>query len=208
MKITWLGHACFMVEHEDYTIVLDPFNPQMLPGLQPVEATADRVLCSHQHDDHNYVQAVQITESGAKPIAVTEISCWHDGEQGAQRGPNTVHILEAGGLKVAHLGDLGHLPDENLTKALSGVDVMLIPVGGYYTINAEMAKQVVSLTEPRVVIPMHYKGKGFGFPVLGSVEQFTNRFCSSTVRWYDTNVLEVTADTPHQIAVLQCPLAK
>ena len=206
MKITWFGHACFKFESNGYAVVIDPFKPDMLPWLPEVHTDADRVLCSHQHGDHNYTDAVNITESGAAPMQVTELATWHDDENGAQRGPNTMFVLEAEGLRVAHVGDLGCMPTAEQLEALKNVDVLCIPVGGYYTINAEMAKQVVSYVEPRVVIPMHYKGKGFGFPVLGSVEQFTNRFCSSTVQWYNTNEIEVTADTPHQVAVLQCPL--
>ncbi len=206
MKITWLGHACFKVESEGYSVVIDPFNPEMLPWLPEVNTTADRVLCSHGHDDHNYTAAVTIAESGAAPMRVTELATWHDDEQGAQRGPNTMFILEGEGLRVAHVGDLGCMPTAEQLAVLKNVDVLCIPVGGYYTINAEIAKQVVTKVEPRVIIPMHYKGKGFGFPVLGSVEQFTNRFCSSTVQWYNTNEIEVTADTPHQVAVLACPL--
>lgn len=206
MKITWLGHACFKVESEGYSVVIDPFKPDMLPWLPEVNTIADRVLCSHGHGDHNYAEAVQIKESGAAPLQVTELATWHDDENGAQRGPNTMFILEGEGLRVAHVGDLGCMPTAEQLEQLKNVDVLCVPVGGYYTINAEIAKQVVTKVEPRVIIPMHYKGKGFGFPVLGSVEQFTNRFCSSTVQWYNTNELEVTADTPHQVAVLACPL--
>lgn len=206
MKITWYGHSCFKVESGGYSLVIDPFDPEMLPWLPPVHTTADGVLCSHGHGDHNHTAAVEITPSGATPIQVMELSTWHDEEQGARRGPNTMFILQAEGMRLAHLGDLGCLPTQEQLAALKNVDVLLVPVGGYYTINAEMAKQIVSAVEPRVTVPMHYKGKGFGFPVLGSVEQFTRRFCSSTVRWYDTAELEVTPQTPHQVAVLTCPL--
>ncbi|MBR4888316.1 MAG: MBL fold metallo-hydrolase [Clostridia bacterium] len=206
MKITWLGHACFKIESEGYSVVIDPFDPEMLPWLPAVNTTADRVLCSHGHGDHNYTAAVEVKASGAAPLRVEEIATWHDDENGTLRGPNTMFILEGEGLRVAHVGDLGCMPNVEQLEKLKNLDVLCIPVGGYYTINAEMAKQIVSAVEPRVVIPMHYKGKGFGFPVLGSVEQFTNRFCSSTVQWYNTNEIEVTADTSYQVAVLTCPL--
>ena len=125
---------------------------------------------------------------------------WHDEVQGAKRGPNTMRIFSAEGLRVAHLGDLGCGLTPEQAEALSGLDALLIPVGGFYTIDAGQAKAVVDQLKPRVVVPMHYRGKDFGYEVIGSVEDFL-ALQSGVVR-YEGNVLELTQDTPAQTAVL------
>jgi len=199
MKLIWNGHACFTIATAQGTAVLDPYEDNYVPGLAPLKLTADKVLCSHGHRDHGAVDVVALT--GNEPsFAVETISTFHDPEQGALRGPNTIHIISAEGLRVAHMGDLGcELTQEQIDK-LQGLDAVIIPVGGFYTIDAAQAKAVTEQLKPRVIIPIHYRSETFGFPVLAEVGDFLS-LCDNVVR-YEGNTLELTADTPAQTAVL------
>ena len=199
MKITWLGHSCFLVSAEGYSVVFDPYADGSVPGLAPLRVTADAVYCSHDHHDHNARDLVTLT-GRVCPLHVEEIACYHDDKRGLLRGKNTVRILSAEGLRAAHLGDLGHMPGKKLLEALRGVDALLIPVGGYYTIDAATAKAVADAVGARVVIPMHYRLGGMGYDVIGTLDAFTD-LCDN-VRYYDSNTFELGADTPAQTAVL------
>ena len=174
MKITWLGHSCFRVETEDYAIVLDPYGDGAVPGLLPVRETAQAVICSHEHFDHNARACVTLAEGSGQPIAVTQIDTWHDEVQGAKRGPNKITILTDGRTRIAHFGDIGCELTPDQVKALSGLDAALIPVGGFYTIGPEAAAALVRQIRPHTVIPMHYSDRaaGIGFDEIGGVEAF------------------------------------
>ena len=200
MKIVWHGHSCFSVKTEGGTAVFDPYIDGMVPGLSPLALTADAVYCSHDHDDHNAVD--KVTLSGRTPsFSVEEISSFHDDLHGLKRGKNTIRVLSAEGLRIAHLGDLGHMLKGAALEKLRGVDALLIPVGGFFTIDAPTAKKVVDAVSPRVVIPMHYRLGGMGFDVIAELSAFTS-LCDNVIE-YDTNTLELTADTPAQTAVLR-----
>lgn len=206
MHITWLGHSCFRVESRGYTAVLDPYADGSVEGLLPVRETADLVLCSHEHGDHNARDLVTLREGKAPVFRVETISTYHDDQKGAKRGPNTIHILDDGVFRAAHAGDLGcALSGEELEK-LKGLDVLMVPVGGYYTIDAAQARTLVNAVKPRIVIPMHYRGQGFGFDVLAELEDYT-RLCGDVV-YYGGSVLELTKDLPAQTAVLKPLLAR
>ena len=107
MKITWIGHSCFKIEEGGYSIVIDPYDDNYVPGLRPVRESANEVLCSHEHGDHNARKRVKPVVGAASPFTVTKIETYHDPQRGALRGPNTIHILSAGGKRIAHFGDLG-----------------------------------------------------------------------------------------------------
>ena len=203
MLIRWNGHACFTLETEQGTVVLDPYTPGSVPGLPELKLKADAVLCSHGHADHSYVQGVELS---GKPchIGIKTLDCYHDEARGAKRGQNRIHILSAEGMRVAHLGDLGHDLDLEQLEKLRGVDVLMIPVGGFYTIDAEQAHRIVEELRPRIVLPMHYRGEGFGYEVLAPVGDFLT-LAEGPVERYPGSVLEVTKDTPAQTAVLTCP---
>lgn len=173
MKITWIGHSCFKVEHKGAAIVVDPYAPGSVPGLGPVEETAQAVLCSHGHGDHGYKEAVTIIP-GDMTMEIETIDSWHDDVQGAKRGPNTIHILSADGIRIAHLGDLGCELSQDEKEKLMGLDVLMIPVGGFFTIDGSKAAKLVREVKPRIVIPMHYRDdeKHIGFPVIGTLEDF------------------------------------
>ena len=156
MKLTWLGHSCFLVESQGYRIVFDPYEPDSVPGYLPISVEADQVLCSHEHRDHHGVNQVTLRQgAAASPFTIRTISTWHDDQQGALRGPNTIHILDDGNCRIAHLGDLGCELTPQQKEELKGLTAVLIPVGGYYTIDAAQAKALVDELCPQVVIPMH-----------------------------------------------------
>ena len=131
---------------------------------------------------------------------VERLDTFHDDSQGSQRGKNTIHILSSQGLRVAHLGDLGCSPAPEQMDRLMGLDALLIPVGGYYTIDAQQAHALVRALKPRVVVPMHYRSDTFGFDVISRLEDFL-ALCGQVVR-YEGNTLELTRHTPAQTAVL------
>ena len=173
VKITALGHACFMMEQDGYRTVIDPYADGMIPGLPALEVVADAVYCSHEHGDHNAREAVGLfTAEKIAPYSVAEYTTPHDDQGGALRGMNTVRIFDYNGLRIAHLGDIGCFPDEELAQALKGVHCMMIPVGGYYTIGCQTAYQIIRAANPKVVIPMHYRTDKTGFDVLSHIDDF------------------------------------
>lgn len=200
MKLIWHGHSCFQIEAEGYSAVFDPYADGSVPGLAPLRLRADAVYCSHGHSDHNAAGLVTLSGRGC-PLKVEQIASYHDDKLGILRGKNTIHILSAEGLRAAHLGDLGHMPSKKALEALHGVDALMIPVGGHFTIDAATAKAVAEAIAPRVVIPMHYRLGGMGYDVIGTLDAFT-ALCDH-VRVYDGNTFVLGADTPAQTAVLQ-----
>lgn len=200
MTLTYLGHSCFLVESQGYGIVLDPYEPGSVPGYAPVQAQADQVLCSHEHRDHHGVDQVTLRQGAASPFQITTISTWHDDQQGALRGPNTIHILDDGQCRIAHLGDLGCELTGAQKEQLKGLTALLIPVGGFYTIDAAQAKALAEELQPQVVIPMHYRGEGFGYDVIGPLKDFTSLW--DHVTEYPGSKLELTPQFPWQVAVL------
>ena len=200
MRLIWHGHSCFSVVTDVGTAVFDPYADGKVPGLAPLSLTADAVYCSHEHDDHGAADRVALT-GRAPRFTVETVPSFHDDRLGLLRGRNTIHILSAEGLRVAHLGDLGHVLKGAALDKLRGVDALLLPVGGRYTIDAKTARAVADAVGARVVIPMHYRLGGMGFPVLEELSDFTS-LCSD-VTMYDTNTLELTAETSAQTAVLR-----
>ena len=132
MKLTWLGHSCFKMESNGYTIILDPYEDGYVPGLAPVRETADAVFCSHEHSDHNGRETVTLKQDGVlSPFTITEIHTWHDDARGTKRGSNCIRIFDDGTYHVAHLGDLGCELESEQIEALKGLDAVMIPVGGF-----------------------------------------------------------------------------
>ncbi len=163
MEITWLGHSCFKLKGKQATILTDPFSPEL--GYTLGKVTPQIVTVSHSHDGHSYVKGV-----GDDPIVIRGpgeyeiggiltigVQTYHDNEKGAQRGKNTVYVIEIDDLSVCHMGDLGHPLTAEQVAAIDSVDVLMLPVGGVSTIDATQAAEVVRRLEPKIVIPMHYK---------------------------------------------------
>ena len=166
MIIQWFGQSCFRIESDKSALVTDPFDANI--GLRVPRLSANVVTVSHDHDDHNNASAVKgvgeaapfiITNPGeyeVNNIFIYGIPSFHDDEKGQKRGSNIIYRFELEGMSVAHLGDLGHILENGQTEKLEGVDILMIPVGGTYTINSKQAIQLISQLEPRIVIPMHY----------------------------------------------------
>lgn len=185
MQIRWLGHACFQITGAGgITILTDP--PDREVGYPPVDVRADVVTVSHQHFDHNAVSLLPgkpqvVQEPGVHQVAgitFRGISTFHDSSGGRQRGKNLVFVFEVDGLKLCHLGDLGHTLDAAKVEEIGPVDILMVPVGGYYTIDAAAAKAVVDALGPRLVLPMHYKTPVMpdaSFPIA-PVGDFTRHF--------------------------------
>ena len=180
MKIKFLGHATFVITSDTgVKIITDPYEtgPDLTYG--EITESADIVTVSHDHHDHGNVAAVKgnpevVSRAGsakAKGIEVKGIASYHDDAGGRLRGNNIIFCFEVDGIRVCHLGDLGHLLDDKQVKEIGSVDILLIPVGGYYTIDAKAATQVCNQLKPRVIIPMHYKTEK-GIPNIVGLDEF------------------------------------
>lgn len=163
MTITWYGQSCFKVQTKDTTIVTDPFDKSI--GLKPYAGGADVVTVSHSHYDHNNVGALRGTplvintpgEYEIKNIFINGLASFHDKKSGAERGLNTIYVFEAEDMRVCHLGDLGEALSDKAIDNLGQIDILMIPVGGVYTIDAKEASELIDRLEPSIVLPMHYK---------------------------------------------------
>ena len=182
MDITYLGHSSFKIKTKSATLVTDPFDPDMV-GIKYSGVEGDIVTVSHDHKDHNASDKV----SGAKKIlagpgeyeisgiSVYGYQSFHDNEKGAKRGKNTIYVIEAEGLRLCHLGDLGHELSDSLIQEIGDIDVLFVPVGGEYTIGPKEAVQVINKINPYFVMPMHYQVPGLKsetFSALSPVETF------------------------------------
>jgi L-ascorbate metabolism protein UlaG (beta-lactamase superfamily) len=174
MQITYFGHSCFKFNENGYQMVIDPFKD--VKGYNDVKTTADMVLCSHDHFDHNAVAGVKRKVSGVQnPFAVTMMKTYHDNEKGEKRGENNVHIISASGKTYVHLGDLGHVLNEKQVSYIKNCHCLMIPIGGTYTVNIEEAWQIINAVDPDIVIPMHYKNGKYGFDVLENLSDFLTK---------------------------------
>lgn len=184
MKVKWYGHASFLLTSEKgLRIITDPYEPGGFGGAisyGKIPDEADLVLVSHEHADHNFVSGLPgqprvIRGTGTHRVDSLEIeglAAYHDEKQGSERGANTVFCLTLDGVRVCHLGDLGYVPSEQEAAQIGAMDLLLLPVGGVYTIDPPQATQTAAQLKPRVIIPMHFKTPRCGFP-LAMVEEFT-----------------------------------
>ena len=200
VTITYNGHACFTLEKDGYRAVVDPYLDGMVDGLPNLRLEAEAVFCSHGHADHNYTDAVTLIPTENKPPFLLEsLDSFHDDRGGKLRGSNIVRIFRFGDLRIAHLGDLGHIPEGALLEALKGVDCLLIPVGGTYTVDPDAAAETAARIDPTVIIPMHYRTDTAGFDVLAHLTDFTGRY--ENVHSCD-NTFVLSKDTPKQVLVI------
>lgn len=178
MQITWFGQSCFLIKSDDgVTILTDPFDSKL--GYKPYTGFADIVTISHHHFDHDCTKNLSgatkiIDDTGSfnfKTIKIEGIPSYHDKVKGAARGKNTIYVFEIDNLKVCHLGDLGCILSDDEVKLLKDIDVLLIPVGGNFTIDGREAAKICSKIQSKIVIPMHYKTSLISFPFDG-VDKF------------------------------------
>ncbi|OGE19330.1 hypothetical protein A3J19_03705 [Candidatus Daviesbacteria bacterium RIFCSPLOWO2_02_FULL_41_8] len=184
MDIYWYGQACFKLKGKNASVVIDPYDPDFTGLRPPKDLSADVVLKTHDHQDHNFISVVKdpqggvpmaFTEPGEYEVArvvITAISSFHDNSEGSERGANTIFHLLFDGLDIVHLGDLGQTKlTETQIAEIGQTDILLIPVGSVYTVDAKAASEIVSQLEPKIIIPMHYKIDGLKFELEG-VEGF------------------------------------
>jgi len=169
MQVIWRGQSCFQITTQKgknnlVNIVIDPFGDGI--GLRVSRFEADIVLISHNHPDHNNIKAVSGSpfvidgpgEYEIKEVFIQGIPGFHDNSQGKERGETTIYIIEAEGMRICHLGDLGQkeLSSEQ-TEKIGDIDILMLPVGGVYTISTKEAVSIMSQIEPKIIIPMHYQ---------------------------------------------------
>ncbi len=204
MRLTYFGHSSFLVETaEGVRVILDPYRHGAFNGAiryAPIDEPAEVVVASHDHDDHGASDTIPgdplvllyPTAETVGSLTITGVDVAHDEAGGSERGKNTIAILDDGDVRLVHLGDLGHTLDSATVEALGRVDILLVPVGGFFTIDHQQAAEVVESLKPRIVLPMHYKTTAVDFPI-SAVDPFLAT--QAKVERKEESVLEVTGDT-------------
>lgn len=215
MKIKYLGHASFLIISQDEKkIVVDPYNIGQGLNYGAINETADIVTISHGHGDHNNATSIKgnpavLKDAGTRTIKGIEIKgipVYHDETQGSKRGNNLVFCFNIDGMKLCHLGDLGHPLTPKQLSDIGSVDVLLVPVGGFFTIDAREAAAVAKSTGARVVIPMHFKTTQVDYPIK-PVDEFLKG--KKNIRKLDSSEIEIKKETlpkETEIVVLQLAL--
>ena len=200
MKIKWLGHASFLITSKDgLKIVTDPYSVGGGIDYDKIEEAADIVTVSHKHGDHNNVAAVKGKPEVVSAVGVRQvkgidfkgIASYHDDAGGDQRGTNIIFCFTLDGMRLCHLGDLGHQLAGSAIDEIGEVDILLIPVGGFFTIDARIATKTCEDLNPRVVMPMHYKTAKCGYPIAGVDDFLKDR---QNIRRLDASEVEFAKD--------------
>lgn len=205
MEITYLGHSCFKLKGKNGTVVIDPYQGSV--GFEMSNVSADIVVSSHAHPDHNAVTKVKGTARREKPfivdapgeyevggISIFGVPTFHDKSKGTERGRNTVFVVYMDHLRVCHLGDLGHELTDKQKSDIGSIDVMLVPVGGHLTIDPETAVKMVTELDPFYVIPMHYRTEEHNADVFGDLKTLKNFLDEYGVVKEPIKSLDVSAD--------------
>lgn len=213
MEITYLGHSSFKIKTKTATVVTDPYSSTV--GFKFPKTEADIVTISHDHEDHNQADLVAATskvingpgEYEVKGVSFLGFSSYHDNEKGETRGKNTIYVIEADGLRIAHLGDLGHELSSDLVDSLGAIDILMVPTGGDFTIGPKEASEVVSKIDPYFIIPMHYQVAGLSstFSKLEGVETFLKEVGvpSETLPKFTIKKDEIMEDQNTKVIVLE-----
>ncbi|MFO7815011.1 MAG: MBL fold metallo-hydrolase [Halanaerobiales bacterium] len=197
MKFKWWGQASFLITKDDGTkIVTDPYNEDL--PYKKINDEADYVTVSHDHFDHNAVDTIpgqpyvvnNVSGFKDKEVDIIGISTYHDDSEGVERGENIIFMMQLDGMKVSHLGDLGHSLDSSQIEKLKDTDILLLPVGGHFTIDADQAYQIVKELDPKVVVPMHFKTDILDLPIKG-VDKFLDNFSSEKIEKVNNCELEI-----------------
>lgn len=206
MKLKWLGHSCFEITLSNGAVlVTDPYDDSV--GYPPLRVRADAALSSHGHFDHNCFGAVEgdpviVNTPGVHEVRgakITGVPSFHDDARGAKRGQNLIFVVEADGVKLVHLGDLGHEPDTDAQReALSGADVLLIPIGGFYTIDTSAAVRLIETYRPRAAVAMHFANEYCRFTISDESE-----FVRLTGAVRLPGEIEITASAPKGCCVME-----
>jgi len=200
MKIKWLGLASFLITSDSGTrIITDPYETGGDLSYGEIRESADIVTVSHEHFDHNNVAAVQgnpqilrkMGEAEVKGIRFKGVGSLHDDVGGKERGKNTIFWFDVDGVKVCHLGDLGHQLSDEQVSEIGSVDVLLVPVGGIFTIDANVATRLCDRLKPKMIIPMHFRDGKCRFPIAG-VDEFLRG--KENVSRLDTSEIELRGE--------------
>jgi L-ascorbate metabolism protein UlaG (beta-lactamase superfamily) len=181
MDIVYFGHSCFKIKTPQTALVIDPYDPRMV-GLKISSIEADVVLSTHNHADHNNFSIVKNYrklidgpgEYEVGGISILGYPSFHDDKKGEKRGKNTIYVIEAQDIKILHLGDLGHKLSDKLLEDIGEINVLMIPVGGEYTIDSKVAAELVREIEPNITIPMHYQVQGLNAETFSKLEPVDN----------------------------------
>ena len=190
-RISYLGHASFLIESKDYSVIIDPYQNGSVPNMEfPKIKEVDAVICSHDHFDHNARENVKIS-ANPRPNQHLSIRVPHDHENGAKRGLNDINIFDVDGYKVVHLGDTGCVLDEKTLEPIKNCDVLLAPINGYFTIGPEELKAICKIVNPRIVVPMHYYMEEYqsGYSDGNMIEKFKKLF--PDYHYLNTEVLDL-----------------
>lgn len=178
MELTYIGHSCFHIKGKKVSLVIDPYSPDML-GFKMPKQNCKILLNSHKHQDHSFNQQVNHEvlidtpgEFEIEDVYITGIQTAHDDKDGELRGQNIIFSIDIDGINIVHLGDLGHELNEKIISKLGGVDILLVPVGGHFTIDSFQASKIISNLEPKIVIPMHFKTDDSKLTELADVNAF------------------------------------
>ena len=208
MKIKWLGHAAFLIIAEDGTkIITDPYAVGGGIAYGKIKESADIVTVSHDHGDHNNSAAIggnpqvlnSVVNTRVKNVAIRSFASFHDSAQGTQKGKNIIFCLNVDGMNLCHLGDLGHTLDSKTIADIGQVDILLIPVGGFFTIDATTATGVSNALKAKVIIPMHYLTSKVSYPIAG-VDNFIRG--KSGVKKVNSSEIEIKKDSLPASAVI------
>ncbi|MFQ5913775.1 MAG: MBL fold metallo-hydrolase [Nitrospinota bacterium] len=206
--LKWYGHAFFLLTSpQGVRVAMDPFGDIGYPMPQ---VEADVVTVSHEHGDHNNAAAISgspeilrglkkgggdwnLSSLRKKDVKISSFPAYHDESKGRKRGLNSIFVIEAGGLRVAHLSDIGQVPSEETLKAMGRIDVLLVPVGGFYSIDGRQARQIVSRLKPKVAIPSHYKTEATAKWPISDEKVFLEGF--PRVKRLGTSFVQLAADS-------------
>ena len=212
MQIKWLGHASFLVTSKDNTkIITDPYIVEGGIRYDPINESADITTVSHNHGDHNNVGIIKgnprvLRDPGSyvvKGIEIKTVQVYHDGTKGSQRGSNLIFCFKVDELNLCHLGDLGHELSQQQVSQIGPVDILFVPIGGFFTIDSSQASKVVQYVNPKVVFPMHFKNSKVDYPIA-DVGQFL--IGKKNVRKVESSEVEINKETlpvETEVVVLQ-----
>lgn len=196
MKLKWWGHSCFLIEKGDKKIITDPYDDSL--PYKKVDDRPDLVTVSHDHFDHNAVdrlegdfEVIRSKEGYSdNDLKIKGIPTYHDKTEGEDRGENLIFTLDFSDKTICHMGDIGHLLDDKVYEEIGEVDILFIPVGGYYTINGDEAFEIAEKVDPEFVIPMHFKTDILDFPITG-VEDFIHNYDKEVIEIMDGSEIEL-----------------
>jgi len=209
MEITYIGHSSFKIKGKDISLVIDPYDPKI--GYKFPKQECDVLLTTHNHDDHHYIDGVSgyrlliegPGEYELSDVFINGLQVFHDDKEGAERGKSTIYSIDIDGFTLLHLGDLGHELSKETLEKLTDIDVLLIPVGGKYTINAAAAAKVISSLEPGIVIPMHYKTEDSVDLGLDTLEKFLEEMgAKSSIKKEEKLKISNRSDIPEETTII------